>query len=340
MPHQLVAIQSLIDNTDYHVHGFASKTIPPSPPNSNRFTAHILPKRAKNVLLKVTLNLNPSLLVVAGWKVPLFVSTAKKVRTRLNIPIVAYSDTQWNGTLRQKLNCFISRWHLKKAFSHMWVAGIYQFEYARRLDFDKEKIIMNALSCDVDKFGRAAERKSEGHFPKNFLFVGRFVPEKGLPELLKAWTNIENKQSWTLTLVGSGVFDFTEYCNESIKVKDHMSHDSLIEEMKQSSCFILPSSFEPWALVIHEATAAGLPVIATNRCGATPHFLISNYNGFVIDFDPIEIEKALLKIIRARRDELQQMSRRSTQLAQSINPELGTRNLISLLKLNSDPIKY
>ncbi len=61
-----------------------------------------------------------------------------------------------------------------------------------------------------------------------------------------------------------------------------MSQDVLIKEIQKSGCFILPSIFEPWAVVIHEFACAGLPIIATEVCGATPHFVINGFNGLSI----------------------------------------------------------
>ena len=37
----------------------------------------------------------------------------------------------------------------KKYFSHGWVAGIYQFEYDRKLGFEKDKIIFDLYSADI-----------------------------------------------------------------------------------------------------------------------------------------------------------------------------------------------
>ena len=44
--------------------------------------------------------------------------------------------------------------------------------------------------------------------------------------------------------------------------------------------FVLPSIYEPWALVLQEFAAAGLPILCSSICGASPHFVINNYNGY------------------------------------------------------------
>ena len=40
--------------------------------------------------------------------------------------------------------------------------------------------------------------------------------------------------------------------------------------------------FEPWGVVIHEAAAAGLPIIASHLCGATTAYVRDGVNGFII----------------------------------------------------------
>ena len=49
--------------------------------------------------------------------------------------------------------------------------------------------------------------------------------------------------------------------------------------------FVLPSTREPWGLVVNEAMAASLPVIVSNRCGCAEDLVRSESNGFV--FDPV-----------------------------------------------------
>lgn len=42
-----------------------------------------------------------------------------------------------------------------------------------------------------------------------------------------------------------------------------MPQEELAEELEKAGAFILPSVTEPWALVIHEAACAGLPILAS-----------------------------------------------------------------------------
>ena len=95
----------------------------------------------------------------------------------------------------------------KKAFTHLWVAGPFQYEYAKRLGYKNSEIVFNFLSADLPLFNAIynntiSEKKQK--YPHQFLFAGRFAPEKGLDILVAAWNKIENKKDWKLTLVGNG----------------------------------------------------------------------------------------------------------------------------------------
>lgn len=50
----------------------------------------------------------------------------------------------------------------------------------------------------------------------------------------------------------------------------------------EAGCFVLPSVFEPWGVVVHEAAASGLPIVCTVACGASLDLVGDGYNGFVI----------------------------------------------------------
>ncbi len=331
MPHQLVSINSLIEEYDVDIYSISFKENTESPADTNNFKSYTLRDFSRTSLLRFIINIQPDFMVVAGWAVSDFVWVSRKVQVSLNIPIVAYSDTQWRSTFRQKINSLFSKWYLRGAFTHLWVAGFYQYEYARKLGFPHDKIIFNALSCDIQLFNQCSIEQKKKKYPKIFLFVGRFVEDKGLDLLMAAWEKIIDKKGWTITLVGSGHLK-QKFINKSgVLLKEFMSQNALLSEMQQAGCFILPSIFEPWALVIHEAVASGLPIIATNVCGAAPHLIISGYNGYQVNPCWESIKIAMEKVINMDSDQLINFSENSRKIAQSITPKLGSAQLMSLL---------
>lgn len=333
MPHQLVSIKAILGHFNTKVFAFSYEEPHDYSEKIDNLESFRLEQFDRNSFLQKLFELKPEIMVVAGWATKDFVWAAKKFKKVSDIPIVACSDTQWRNTLKQNINSLISPLHLKRAFTHMWVSGVYQYEYARKLGFEKDQILFNSLSCDFEKFYNLSLSKKFKKYPKNFLFIGRFIPLKGLDILLNAWKNIEDKGGWTLTLIGDGILkNDLKIDDNDIIIKDYMPQKELLLEIETSGCFILPSNFEQWGLVLHETSAAGLPIIATEVCGATTQFLINNFNGYKVKPKVVSLQKAMEKIILSSNSDLLLMAENSKKLATSITPELGAAQLLSVIK--------
>ena len=277
-------------------------------------------------------SLNPQILYVAGTMDKIYLLICMKLRKKFKIPIIAGSDSQWRGG-KQWLNVMISPLLHKKCFSHIQVAGIWQYEYARRLGFSRNQILMHNLSADVSLFNKVDIESKFIKYPKRFIYVGRFIPIKGLKSLIEAWGEIEKKNGWKLTLIGNGTEKEELLRQTDIEIIDFLSQEQLCYHLQNAGCFILPSLWEPWAVVLHEAASAGLPILASDVCGAVPYFVINNYNG--ITFQPgktKQIKIALEKIINTEEANLLEMSRNSRKLSQKIFPEIVAKTFLGVLK--------
>ena len=72
-----------------------------------------------------------------------------------------------------------------------------------------------------------------------------------------------------------------------VELLGHIDHRRLMEELAKASKFLLPSRQENSPMAIAEAMAAGLPVIASNRCGM-PFMVTENETGFLIEPEDTE----------------------------------------------------
>ena len=63
----------------------------------------------------------------------------------------------------------------------------------------------------------------------------------------------------------------------------HKGARELLPVYAFANAFVLPSTREPWGLVVNEAMAASLPVIVSNRCGCAEDLVQHGRNGFVFD---------------------------------------------------------
>ena len=101
-----------------------------------------------------------------------------------------------------------------------------------------------------------------------------------------------NDSTIILRLIGDGPLK-----NDLQKKYAHLSNvsfvgmkynDDLINEYKQASALVLPSYKEQWGLVINEAMASGLPVMANKNVGAINDLIVNKETGFVFDYEKPE----------------------------------------------------
>ena len=223
---------------------------------------------------------NPDLVFITGWMDKAYVKMGKKFR-RKNIPTVVGLDNPWVGTWRQRLGTAVFPLTLKSAYSHAWVAGIRQYEFARRLGFASSKIIGGYYSADVKAFQKKNVSPVD-QYPKTILYVGRFLDWKGVQGLYDVFTKIqkENPNEWELLLVGNGPIQSELLPTDKIKIQSFLQPNELQKLAHQVGVFCLPSWHEHWGVVVHEFAAAGLPLIVSDGVNAGTAFVKHGYNGY------------------------------------------------------------
>jgi glycosyltransferase involved in cell wall biosynthesis len=114
------------------------------------------------------------------------------------------------------------------------------------------------------------EDKQAGQYA---LYVGRLSREKGIHTLLKAWVNLPDIP---LKIVGDGpLHDETAQIVQSwslnqVKLVGRRTHDEIPSLIKEARFVVIPSEcYENLPLVILEAFACGVPVIASQRGAMT-----------------------------------------------------------------------
>jgi glycosyltransferase involved in cell wall biosynthesis len=122
-----------------------------------------------------------------------------------------------------------------------------------------------------------------------FLYVGRLSPEKGLITLIEAFAIVrQRKNNASLIVVGSGPLqeDLAKKAEQG-GIQDHVkfcgskSGDELFIEYAEATALVLPSTSEPWGLVVNEALACGCPAIVSRQCGCVPELVIDGKTGYV-----------------------------------------------------------
>jgi glycosyltransferase involved in cell wall biosynthesis len=96
------------------------------------------------------------------------------------------------------------------------------------------------------------------------LFVGRLSPEKGVATLIEAWRSLPHIP---LTIVGTGP-EFVAVrasAPNNVKFKGELTRTEVAQEMRSAAMLVVPSIwYEPFGMVVIEAFASALPVVASN----------------------------------------------------------------------------
>lgn len=274
----------------------------------------------------------PSALYISGWMNNKYLKAVKGLKKQ--IPVICGMDNHWQGTIRQKIACILSPFILHNKFSHIWIPGLYQYPFALNLGFKKENILTGLYSADTNSILNAFDKIERKQHPKKFLFVGRLVPEKGVHILLDAFKQLKEEKSlngWELTIIGNGPLLSEVESNDDVEYHSFIQPDELIKLLPHYGVFVLPSLYEAWGVVVHEAVAAGLPIISTTNCGAASTFVINGYNGMVCKPNDVNaLKDCMRKLTQKNTDELSLMGGRSRELSKQISTKAWANQLFNL----------
>ena len=164
------------------------------------------------------------------------------------------------------------------------------------LGIDNEKVETFTYWIDLDNFRpvKNAKRKVGWNGKLVVLFVGRLVPEKGIPELLEA-AKTWNKNI-TLAIAGSGPME-EEIRNSKLVISNleylgNLDQSDLPKYYSAADLVIVPSTHEEgFGRVILESLACGTPVVGSKR-GAIPEAIDSTV-GSLININSISIKKEI-----------------------------------------------
>ena len=279
-----------------------------------------------DLLLKMVTARRPDIVVTCGWLYWPYARLAQSARLR-DARIIVGMDSPWRGTLRQRL-ARMRLGALVRRLDAVVTAGERSRQYARRLGVAERRIHTGYYGFDYATFSLVSEQRSEApaEWPRQFLFVGRYVPAKDLGTLARAYAQYRRSVSepWGLTCCGWG--------DEGRLLKDipglvdagFTPPAELPATFARHGAFVLPSRFEPWGVVIAEAAASGLPVVCTTACGAGDDVVRDYYSGVTVAPGDVDGLARALRWIHDHPERLREMGQRGRTLAASFSAEAWT----------------
>ena len=172
----------------------------------------------------------------------------------------------------------------------------------------------NVKGVDMERFNPARfadVKKDESKF--RFVFVGRIVGDKGINELVEAFTRLNKVHPDTqLTLVGKYEANLDPLKPDTLKaIEENLCIDAcgpkygddLLVEYMKSDCFVMPSYREGFPNTVMEAGAMGVPSVVTDINGSR-EIIIHGENGLIVpskDADALyEAMKQMVEDVSAR----------------------------------------
>lgn len=288
--------------------------------------------------------LNPEIVLVPGYYTLPAIAAAlwARVHRRRSVLMTESTAGDHKRTWWKELPKRIA---LRTLFGWAVTGGRAHVAYLRQLGFPASRIVGcydvvdNAMFRDGTRALRndAASKPAPSPF---FLYVGRLAEEKNVSGLLRSWlTYRQQGGTWPLVLCGDGPERRSLQANAQacdfaadVHFPGLKTSQQLLPFYAHAGCFVLPSTREPWGLVVNEAMAAGLPVLVSDRCGCSVDLVQQGENGFT--FDPQDgalLTRLLERIAGMSEAERSAMGARSAERIQAYSPQRFGEAIASLL---------
>ena len=212
----------------------------------------------------------------------------------------------------------VKRWYIRHVLdvvSGLMPMGTCGRAYFRQYaDYDKPSFLFpyepdysRLAACDAGARQAFAQRHGLDPARRRLLYCGRLVPVKRVDTLLEAFERIaEFRPEWDLAIAGDGPLREALEASVPARFRSRVKWLGFLQFDELAACYhscdalAMPSEYEPWGLVINEAVAAGLPVVAAEGVGAAVEMVRHGTNGFLVPARDVgALRDALLEVTDA-----------------------------------------
>lgn len=266
-------------------------------------------KKIKHDIFSMLELINPDTIVVSGW------SNAESIIgilwAKLHFrKVVIMSESQKDDADRNTLIEYAKRLIVKQCDAAL-VGGKTHRDYLCKLGMEACNVHLGYDAVDNYYFANEAnlvrkmpnDTRSRYNLPHSyFLASGRFIEKKNFVRLITAHSMLceQQKNCPDLVIIGGGNLHniinearSMHFNSKKVHLPGVVEYADLPAYYGLAEAFVHVATSEQWGLVISEALASGIPVIASDRCGATRELIQNGYSGIVSGVEVDEILYAL-----------------------------------------------
>lgn len=287
---------------------------------------------------------SPDVIIIGGYNHPtslLAMLYAKMFRRR----IILWNES--NGRAQRSYHPFkefYKRWYIQNCTEYL-AAGRASFEYLTSLGADAHQIWVAPDAVDNDFFGQASDKqrkrkemfkRSKGYPERVILYVGRLVNQKGIFDLLRAFQVLSDERSdLGLVLVGNGPQENTykHFCQinnlKNVFFEGFIDQEDLPGYYAAADVLVLPTYSDSWGLVLNEAMACKLPVIAAEVAGAAQDLIRNGENGYVYRKGDLEgLTQCIQEVLDGDKE---RMGQKSYEIVRNYSPQKCAQGFLEVI---------
>ncbi|NML37269.1 glycosyltransferase family 4 protein [Chitinophaga sp. G-6-1-13] len=298
----------------------------------------ISPRVVSNNLYKQLDQIMPDVVLAGAIAFPAGATAVRWSKER-HKAVVIFDDAKWEDVPRNKLVNYIKQIFYKHVEAVVCPAPDWNATF-KRWRFKPEQVYYGVDVVDNDYWSIAT--LPPAHLPDRYLLtVGRHIPAKNFLLLLEAYHQYQLANDGNflpLVIVGDGPQRtqlekfISDRSLKGVYLLSFVTPERLRQYYQHARCFILPSCYETWGLVVNEAMAAGLPVLVSNRCGCAGSLIEDGVNGYTFSIGEASRLAALLdKITYMKEIDILAMGISAQQKIQTWGIDFFVKNAIAAI---------
>lgn len=227
--------------------------------------------------------------VFGGWDT-VTTSVALLVLMLRGVPYLVWTDTPDMAARRGPLKRVLRRWWLKRVFEHAsFVMGTGAPALAALRAMGCEPVKLRNLPYFVDLQALVPPAAADPTVKLAYLSSGRLHRDKGYDVALRALARVHSKdRQFSYSIAGIGPERAAlERLADELGIRDcvhflgWLEPAAMVDFYRSGQIFLHPARREPYGVVVLEAMAAGLAVVASDATAAAVDRITDGMNGYL-----------------------------------------------------------